>query len=255
MKRRMRILALVLAVFCLCATLSGCKYLDNMRANHAKWIDVQTILWNDTEYKLLPKSDELRPIYDNYDNIYVTETDVPVLLSRLMGEWMEPCNEGLLLKGDNIYCRADKYDEIVKRIQEGFVPDGCYYPYVDYESEYWDTLYYELKTDELEAVENVLATVQGEVLPEIAYPTYDYLIELELCTKDLLFSQHYVDIFVINDSYYLVDYVEDDMVMYEVPDDMNDIFGKITKFLVESEDDYWGKDYWDEEEDLDVEGL
>ena len=121
MKKAKRIVALALALL-LCLPLCSCKELDDMRAHHAFLQEDGTVLWNEAVYKLLPEyDDEVFEEYDFYVNavgsVYVTEADVPVLLSDTLGKRMYAYKNGEVImrwqeKGV-FYCRVDVYDHMV----------------------------------------------------------------------------------------------------------------------------------------------
>lgn len=110
--------------FILCAalilTLCSCDWLDDKKAGHAVWKTGkhETILFDDTEYRLLEIKGNKTPImpyshirgYENEN--YVTEDDVPVLAADMYGTRFRLSSDKSLIKvGDKYYARKNKYDD------------------------------------------------------------------------------------------------------------------------------------------------
>ena len=132
MKRYMRWMA-ALVVLLLCVSLCGCAELKDMKAHHAVWLKDGSILWDGVEYKpiLDNKYRTQNEKYGDHSNYYlnhdrfddylnVTMSDVPVLLSKRFGRTLVLDAKGgfihgysVPLKDTYLYCRADRYDEVV----------------------------------------------------------------------------------------------------------------------------------------------
>ena len=86
MKRLVKIIALCLTVAAFALLFTGCDYLDQMRANHAILSeDRETISFRGETYRKLPTHESIYVSSSygyEYDNISVTDADVPVLLSE-----------------------------------------------------------------------------------------------------------------------------------------------------------------------------
>jgi len=107
MKKLVQRIAIVLLVCCLCIGLGGCKALDEARANHAKWSESGTILLGDTEYILVENSENLYPTIDYFESsVHVTEPDVPVLLSFILGEFLYSSKDGVFLESSESIAEA-----------------------------------------------------------------------------------------------------------------------------------------------------
>ncbi len=132
-----RIIAAVLLTAAVLSLSSCADTFDNMRATHAiKSEDGTKITLQDEEYILI--GDGYLPInyyagrYDLRENIYVTESDVPVLLASLVGmnaTWYK--KELLVVRNaageQTFYYRADKYDDIAQVVESGDYFDKYYY--------------------------------------------------------------------------------------------------------------------------------
>ena len=91
MKKLTKITALAVAVIMLCLSLSGCASLDLKREMHANWTNekgIDSITTSDGEtYVLLDNEVANLIMYDTYlwNEVWVTDKDVPVLLSDSYG--------------------------------------------------------------------------------------------------------------------------------------------------------------------------
>ena len=92
MKKFIRTAILVFALTVFCFSLSGCHALDTARNAQAFLNDDGTILYDGKIYKPLPAGSEYAELthslissYIKNNTIYITEKDVPVLLSGIVG--------------------------------------------------------------------------------------------------------------------------------------------------------------------------
>lgn len=139
MKRTKHVFALLTAVL-LCLCLCGCNRLDEMRMNQGFWQKDGTILFNGQTYKKLPAVSDYFNWDTNRTDVFITDADVPVLLSEIMGDGFSVSHGGVLLEGFNSYvdettqyCRADKYEMVCSMLDGNFeiVTYGYEYYLVD----------------------------------------------------------------------------------------------------------------------------
>lgn len=137
MKRTKRLLALLLAVL-LCLSLCGCDRLDEMRRHQGFWQEDGTILLNGQIYKPLPSVSDNFNWDPNHEDVFITESDVPVLLSLLEGNpfsvsWGKIMLDGYDPKTDAPiqYCRADKYELVCGMLANDFAVETYGYEYYD----------------------------------------------------------------------------------------------------------------------------
>lgn len=246
MKKAKRIVAL-LAVLVLCFSLCGCVDLDDLRNRRASvTAEGSVVLGDGTEYKPLPVCEELSPEFYDYQMVYVAPEDVPLLLSFLSENRFYKSDDGLFLESDamesTLYCRADAYDSVLERINNGFVGEVYGYWYYDYETD--EQLFYTLTSSQAQALSDVFANQTPQILPEMSTLDYEYMADLWFCTKDKLFMRDAADVILLNGTYYLIDYGPDATLIYEVPADLSTVLAKIMQKQVES-DSFWGDD-WEE---------
>ena len=243
MKKARRILCLI-AAFAMCLSLCGCSVLDDLRETRAtKTAEGNIKLADGTEYKLLPECEALSPMFTQFSEVYIVEDDLPLLLTFLSEEYLEKSDDGKFLQTyviendgyyrDIYYGRADVYDSIVDRIENGFEPDYCCYWYYDYASEMQIT--YTLTQQQWAAVEQVLTTQEPTELPMAATMEWDHCASLFLCSTDGLFRKGFVDVCVYNGKYHFEVYEGDACFIYEVPAEMNATFEAILAKAVESD--------------------
>lgn len=171
MKKILKISAITLAVIVMCLSFTGCAQLDDMKEHHAVWTqsgNASSITYNDTEYVLIENTNGDNPAYKETEELYVTEADVPVLLSVDKGtelnittdgnfisgvvsdEYAESIDESYDVSKDTpetpngvssippsgfgkyvLYCKKDIYDEITATIESGI-------KYTDYGYSCWN---------------------------------------------------------------------------------------------------------------------
>ncbi len=141
MKKYVKLISAVLLTVVICGGLCSCKQLDEMRDNRAIYGKTEeTLYFRKAEYKLLPQCDDL---YIEDENLgYVTEKDVPILLSDMIGNPVFFDDKALYITKDNypyaqkVWCRADIYDEMVQKIENYELDSLCYWnPDYDYYNE------------------------------------------------------------------------------------------------------------------------
>ena len=214
--------------------LCGCDALDEMRDAQAFYQDGK-IVYEGVTYQLLPKCDEFQPKLDaEKGTIYVTASDVPVLLSTLSAEEMlyRSENGDFLWSHEKAYCRVERHGEISKRMQENFETETVCYHYMVWEdAENWMPAEYEyvLTDEQMQALETLTANVEPQILGRGMYLEYDWYIDLEACSADMLFRRDGGQIAVAGDTYYLVMEENDQQHAFQVPDGMVSIFDEITE--------------------------
>ena len=226
MKKFIRFVSLLVL---LCVCLSGCSYLDELRATRAVVTEDGTIRFFDgAEYKLLPESKYFDPALGDPTPIYAAkDDDVPLLLIADIGTYGYRSQDGQILEmhfpgPSQYYCRADSYDRMAERIQQGFVPEVYAYSYYDRKTN--SDQFYTLTAQQAEALEAVLATQEPYQLPSNAKLTYLYSVRLYQCSRDFLFRKYAVLIFYNEGKYYLRD---TDSLIYDVPQELNLVFDAI----------------------------
>ena len=240
MKQTTRIIAMVTALL-LCVSLTGCKALDDMRAVHGTWNEDGSISLGDTRYLPLPECDLLSPPSANYyaDTVYVTDKDVPVLLSQFFKSF-SMSDDGVLLEDEtrfydeviSFYCREDRYESLLKQIQEGPKLNGFYYSY--YGSDNMER--YVLTPAQADAVNFVLDTIT----PHTVYSLdWDYCVTLTACSEDQYFNGAEYDLLSLKNRYYLVVnaiYSNQEPLICDVPAEYYSMFSDIMRNYIENED-------------------
>jgi len=240
MKRLKRWCAALTALL-LCLSLCGCNELDRMQTAHGIRLDKNTISWNGYTYTLLEGYwTDLNADYA--ESVFVTEPDVPVLLSQVIGENYFINSGGTLLSkyytyddemlgesGEKIYCRSD----LVEWLEDAFI-NG--YELETYQLQYWDedvgeSRLYTPTEEQMKAVDTVLKTVEPFAVEEY-YPSDDSSVTLYGYSTYGLFMEHIGWIDHINGFYYIFrenghegyGWNED---CYIVPEDLYPVFDSI----------------------------
>ena len=259
MKKVIRIITLVLTISLIAVSSCSCKALDTLKANHGYWNNNGGIILGENEYKLLPYNEYFIPETMTYNTeITITDKDVPVLAGVFVGMYGYISDDGLIIQlRDKVdyYCRADKYDEILNRINGDLLFDNYSYDYDAFSEEgEWSTSWYTLTNEQKAVVDNVLNTVTPTVLPNNMNIEYDYCIYLQECSSDMLFRRGLTEIGYTDGKYYLIDYYSSDegTLLTEVPAEYNSVFEKICERYRESTYDIYfeGNEYEEHDEDV-----
>lgn len=220
MKKFTRILSLVLLLG-IFLSLSGCSYLDELRASRGVFTEDGTIVMSDgTKYLPLPENEYFYPDFANDSDIYIVEDEeVPLLLTDILGDWGYKSQDGQFLKafspnGYQYYCRGDLYDSIVGRMNEDFTPELYCYPYYDYET--YEQILYTFTPQQAEALEDVWKNQEPITLPAGAKLDYAYRVTLHQYSSDYLFRQRSVTIGFAEGTFYVIDGEH----IYQVPNSM-----------------------------------
>lgn len=255
MKQYLKKAAVLGVAILLCLSLVGCQELDRMRAAHAKWDKEGNIVLGEYTYRLLPAGEVLEYLQPDFSHpdatVYVTTEDVPLLLSDILGYEVQISADGVFLsnydeKSDvyELLCRADRYDEIASRIENGveFTQYGYeYYDYMDDEIEY-----YRLTDEQVLAVETVVAAPASAVGDNMY--NFDSEIALELYTEDKLFRKPAFTLCLDGDSYCIAVETKAGTALHTVPATMNKIFLDIMAPALNAEKEWMEQVYddWDE---------
>lgn len=268
MKRMLRCLLCFGVVAALCLSLTGCMLLDEMKAAQAFWDPVdetqpfESFTWNGAIYKQMPVTELSFSLHaSEWKGVYVTQSDVPVLLSGIVGQYMELSDNEILAvyvdymssSADTVYyCRVDQYDVVLARLEAGDMEfNRCCYSWYEWEEDEYH--YYVLTDAEYAAVQTVYHTVEAEVLPNGAEMYFDHEALLYQLSEDGLFEQMWVSACVVGDTYYLRSYDEDgNTVLYSAPEEYTAAFQSLLAAQIEvdiADAEYWGEDYYDDWED------
>ena len=112
MKNTVKKLVAVILTVLICLSLCSCSMLDLMKEEQAFYLteDKTEIIWKGVTYKYIPIKDEILGEYGPGGSI--TTSDVPVLLSGMLGNSFGVVEPHGLIYGNNgmYYCKEDEYD-------------------------------------------------------------------------------------------------------------------------------------------------
>ena len=226
MKKYIKLLCVLLLTVMICLCFCSCMELDQMRDKQAFWGSTEeTLYFRIAEYKLLPACNDLSLTPGGHG--YITENDVPVLLSTSLGQHMSYDRDAIFIVSghwqnkpecNKVWCRADKYDEICKAI-DSYTPDRyCVYnpKYADGDNyEEYISLYTLLSEEASEIIDTALST-EGILANE--WNQYNYIAEIYACDEKLLFVSE-LPISVVelgNGEVFILKRVDDDWYKYSV---------------------------------------
>ncbi|MBQ2971530.1 MAG: hypothetical protein IJE16_03150 [Ruminococcus sp.] len=257
MKNKRKFLVLILALTMMCLCLTGCDELDTMREKHAFFVEednADAITYNGETYLKIEKTGNLPdPLYNNndYSSVYVTNPDVPVLLSQSLGNWLDISADGNFLYGyiytpfeteysgvyessvESLYVKDEFYDTVKAKIEEGIeypMYGYSYYVYEDEDDFEGTSHYYYLNSDEIAAINKVIEEVKPTDNEDVIYDYY-YVLNFDKVSADKFFGMYSYELYYNKyDGYYLSNYSEslDTHSYYKVPESMTEIFDEIS---------------------------
>lgn len=232
MKKWMKRISLLLIVGVMIFALCGCSDLDRLRELQLFVEEDGTFYHNNIHYVPLKTNEYFRPA-GNYTRVYyLTEPDVPVLLSSDYaiglvqfsedGRFCEDYRRGIW------FCDEKLYEEVQAKNRSPFLPDTLYYGYHVYTEDGGEYKIYVLSDKEWDAI-NAVLELEPVKLSDGMYISYDWGLGLQAATKDLLFTNGGPSIHIAGDTFYVEVYRETGSVTYQVPEEYNDIFTGIVK--------------------------
>lgn len=221
-----RISALVL-VLVSCFVLCSCN-IKEMREVQAFYSEnAGEVIYKGQVYKALPIDQLPEGLETQIDDVgYITEGDVPVLLSEMFGEWASYNHNRTIINGDAYYCREDVYDYVVNLIKYPYIDEYCIE--VDYSGNY-DIGYELVKQRYVNAIYSTISN--GE-----KYNDEDYYMEVSdsvqiyKCDEKMIFQSIAFNINEIeNGDIVLVvyDFEYYDSTTYMVPSDKKAIMKEL----------------------------
>lgn len=237
MKKKIRVLALFASLILVCLSVTGCNAIDEMRENQAFYIEPSGVELRGTVYMPLPQNEYFTPFKrDENTVIRITKRDVPVLLSSHYGDYASLYNDGEILYSnymDTYYCRVDKYAHYNSVLSSPFEPTGYCYTYYVLNTdtlEYIEHLY-QLTAKQVNAVDEILATVTPAVQDEDVNYTYDYFIELNACDDTMLLRDEKFSVAKSDNEYAIIVHNTEDRseLEYIVPSEYCAMFESIMK--------------------------
>ena len=239
MKHWIKRISLLLLLGVLLLSLCGCDDLDRMRSLQVFLEKDGSFYHEGTHYVQLDANDYFNPVSNYTRNFYLTEADVPVLLSSefAVGH-LQFTEDGRFCRdvyhSNRWFCAEDLFEEIQAKNQKPFVPDTVFYEYYIYtgQGNYEKKLYF-LSPEEIAAVDAVRST-EPLKLSDGMYISYDWGLGLTAATEDLLFQRGGPSVFKTYNAYYLE--IEEDygVTTYQVPEAYNETFDHILKAYAET---------------------
>lgn len=227
MKKLLKRVLCIAALAAVCLSFASCQAIDEMREQQAFWKDEENekvIVFRGHEYYLLPEDENFDADGHDYTYGYVTESDVPVLLSGNMGYRMICSDDGTfiqVLNGGSFYCIDDRYNEMIKLFENYKLDNFCYYDYIMNDNHSYSIV---KKLVDGKVKEALTKTLEGE------YEKDDKGLGLNspdiyLCDESLLFmsgSSPY-SLRIEKDTAYVLTAHETNYVSYRVPDEYYDV--------------------------------
>ncbi len=252
-KRMIRLMATVMVCVLCCTSLCGCSAIDELRASVVTVVDANTVEWNGVKYKLIDDTLLAGVDFDSIDfdhSVYVNPDGVPVLLMSFLCASYNPTENKVFLTGYGAYwgentrfdyssyCREDRYNDVVRQLNEGLDLTGFLYSY--YDAEDGEEHNYRFSKEECEAFRESVSPMNRWTTPVYSseWPTTVYAY-----TEDGLLDSSMYEIIQDNGAYYIVHYppmsdydsdlgfddeaYEDAAIYYRVPQEYYELFNKM----------------------------
>lgn len=244
-KRGAALLVILLLVLGLC----GCDALDAMREAQTQYGEDGSILYKGVAYMLLPESEYLSPEYEVWEEIYVTDPDVPVLLSQAIYiERLAVSLDGnflISMSDQAVYCREELYDSVFDQIVNGFEVAAMQYEYSVYDEEVGihRRQTYTLTQEQWDTVYEVLETVEPVEVGRdwsINGQWYLYLYE---CSQDGFFKKGAMELVASENSYTLMLEDGEQTLAYLIPTEYKAVFAQIISTYVRASEELYSPDW------------
>ena len=239
MKQWIKRISLLLLLGVLLLSLCGCDDLDRMRELQIFQEEDGSFYHEGTHYVQLDANDYFNPVSNYTRNFYLTEADVPVLLSSEFAVgYLQFTEDGRFCRdvyhSNRWFCAEDLFEEIQAKNQKPFVPDTVFYEYYIYTGQgNYEKKLYVLSPEEIAAVDAVRST-EPLKLSDGMYISYDWGLGLTAATEDLLFQYGGPSIFEANNVYYLEVYGDTGSATYQVPEEYTATFAHILEAYVKA---------------------
>ncbi len=202
----MKRLKFILLIVVVCLSLCSCKELDEMKRCHALNLGNGVLELNNVSYKLFKVESDCDIVFNHDRHVYVTDPDVPVLLSQMgFFKFLPSINKDdtIIYEYDSdYYIREDKYELYKQSVKNGI-------NYTDIVLDFYDEFTGETNTYVLSDLEKqaVLSAVSSKLYGE--YPYIDDEINLYFQSDDGLFRDDlFYSIVKSSGEYYIVEYSE-----------------------------------------------
>ncbi len=246
MKKFVKLLGILLLLGAMLLSLGGCKELDDMRAHQLFPEADGSFLRDGVRYVRLEANGYFRPANRLSSTYYLTNPDVPVLLSQQFtigylsftqdGRFVENQRDG------SWYCREDLFEEIQAKNRQPFVPETLFYTCYAFNEELGEPqeTIYTLSDAEVAAIGEVTAGQPLE-LADGMYLSTDWEVSLTGATRDLLFRDYDGPcIQKAGDALYISTYDQEGVTTYQVPEKHKALLEAAAKLYV---DTYYFSEY------------
>ena len=211
MKKTVRIIALISIICMIMSMLSGCLFIDDLRESKIVADKNGNLRYKNKVYIML--GDNQGDLYFDYNystenTLYLMKEEEPVLYGYFNDEYCELSRDEILIQDfeGNLYCRKDKYDSVIDRIENGFTPEAYMYTYEKYNDtslfDYsWEQKERYLNDSDLEMINDIMTNVTPITNGSYMLDNSDYYVEIYGCSKDLLFRESVYSIFYLDNKY------------------------------------------------------
>lgn len=232
MKKYSKLTALILVIITFCTILCSCDAIDEMKVKQGFFQEDGTILFNNNVYVKMDIYSNIKYELCGSKLVYITEKNVPVLLSTKFGRSFHATDDNVVLEDNVIYVREDKYAQVKKEAEKAANGEFDYFAIKRYS--------YSMNEKETQIICNyresqMIHSILSEV-PPISYAgEQTELLSLYVSTENGYFGQNFghLSLLVKSGRYVIIKDGEPEKIeeVYIVPEkyqkDMENIFSKI----------------------------
>ena len=219
MKKFVKNLTLFLLIALMLLTLASCKELDDMKSRQGFITeDESEIRLGEAVYYLLPGCEALKPAYT--DSINVTASDVPVLLSAIIGYGYDLSSDGIFLeRSGTVYCRSDYFEKVKNSIETGYSMTSYCFLKSEYKNGMYEQNYKVIAPAVGTILENAIEKGTPFTIPGSGMRN-ERIYEVYHCSGDTFFKSYAFDIRVSGNACYVTvsDLSANETIYYPIAD-------------------------------------
>lgn len=228
MKRTVKRLTSAFILFSLLLSLTGCKYIQDLREKQIFISKDGTATVEGRKYIPLDEDDlengYLYPTFNySYDYFLADETK-PLLINSLSDNAFDMSIDKVFLEdtyGDTMYCLAEEYECVTDLLRKEFVPTGYYISYYTNDAFSFETYDYDFSKDEITALQALLSSEPIDNMSNKEYAELEYLTQVTAYSE----KKYYNDsgsLWILKDEtqYYLENYLGEQENLHLIPDEL-----------------------------------
>lgn len=234
-KKKIKTISLVLMVCIVSTALSGCFSLQELKEKQANMDDEGNICVGNYKYIAIEAGEELNPDFDEFNEVYISDEEIPLLLTPEMGSSYTISDDGIFIEGyKGYYCREDKYEEVSSALSKKYTVKGYKYGYHNFEKD--KLCDEEMSAESVQTIKTILSKVKGEKNGETLYDQYETSCTIYSYGESKYLTREEFAIEFCKDKIYFVKYIDDDgsIIVYDIPNNYHSQLREMFKPVLEN---------------------